>query len=64
MASRLVKAWNRTYKTRHVRKPQKGIGIYADQLPGLARGIHSDARSKDGRNLCRCGRCSQKTAAA
>ncbi len=53
MASRYVKAINRTYRQRHVKKSAKGHGVYARQLPGMPQGIHS-ATAKP----CRCGRCS------
>lgn len=55
MASRIVKDINRSYKQRHVRKPGKGAGVYADQLPGMPRGIHSALAAKE--HACRCGRC-------
>ena len=53
MASRAVKAINRTYHNRYTKKSAKGLGIYAGQLPGLPRGIHSKTADP-----CQCGRCS------
>jgi hypothetical protein len=59
MASKAVHLGiNRGYAARYYPKRVKGQGIYADQLPGMPRGVH--AARGPGDVPCRCGRCSSR----
>jgi hypothetical protein len=61
MSNRISRAYrlgNNTYKQRHGKKSAKGQGIYADQLPGLPRGVHDAMRKSE--DPCQCGRCNPR----